>query len=451
MPIHPFHEMKRTIIAVTMMLLCSLASQAQNITSAANGLYYMPSTWDCFCLPTAGMNITINHQVTLNNDLGPVSGSITINAAGALVQDAAPRNMLMTGGTFSNSGNFSIDLLLVQGGSFTNSGTAQIRAYSNYAAFENTGTISGTDSLLNMGTYTNSGGLEHSTIYTGLTFNNLGTVTGVDSLYNQGTLTNGPTAHIMADSLYNAGNLTNDGTMEHGAFTNAGAYINNGEVQFNDMTNRAGEFHNYGTLTGTGSMTNADDFFNYPGGTVSLAISFLNRSLTVPPLPAAVFTNDGTVTIGDSWYNFDLVTGATSGFWSVQDSSVNAGNMTGDFQFCDQTPLSLTFPVVDYNLGTVASTVRFCQLITSVGVEEGNMLRVFPNPATDLVSVQMLTGKRSSAVIVTDMAGMRIPAPIVRTSGPEKLSIDLTGLAQGMYLLEVQAEGQRYRTMVMKQ
>ena len=450
MSIHPDHEMKRTISAVTLLLLCSLASQAQNIASVANGLYYMPTTWDCLCLPTPGMHITINHQVTLNNDLGPLSGSITINASGALIQDAVPRSMLMTGGAFSNSGNFSIDLMQVQGGSFTNSGTAQIRSYANYAAIENTGTISGTDSLLNMGSYTNSGALEHATIFTGLTFNNLGTVTGVDSLYNQGTLTNGPTAHITADSLYNAGNLTNDGILEHVAFTNAGTYTNNGEVQFNDMTNRAGVFHNYGTLTGTGSMTNADDFFNYPGGAVTLAVSFLNGSLTVPPLPAAVFTNDGTVTIGDSWYNFDLVTGDSSGYWSVQDSSVNAGNMTGDFQFCDQTPLSLNFPVVDYNLGTVAPSVRFCQLITSVGVGEKDVLSVFPNPTTDLVSVQLPTGKRSSAVIVTDMAGKRMAAPVAYTSGPEKLSVDLTGLAQGMYLLEVRAEGQRYRTVVVK-
>lgn len=434
-----------------MLLLCSLASQAQNIASVANGLYYMPTTWDCLCLPTPGMHITINHQVTLNNDLGPLSGSITINASGALVQDAVPRSMLMTGGTFSNSGNFSIDLLLVQGGSFTNSGTAQIRSYANYAAFENTGTISGTDSLYNMGTYTNSGVLEHATLFTGLTFNNLGTVTGVDSLYNQGTLTNGPTAHIVADSLYNAGDLTNDGTMEHGAFTNSGTYSNNGVIQFHDMTNLAGVFHNHGTLTGTGSMTNADDFFNYPDGTVTLAVSFLNGSLTVPPSPVAVFTNDGTVTVGDSWYNFDLVTGATSGYWSVQDSSVNAGNMTGDLQFCDQTPLSLNFPVVDYNFGTVAPTVQFCQLITSVGVEEEDVFRVFPNPTTDLVSVQLPTGKQSSAVIVTDMAGKRMAVPVVRTSESGKMSIDLTGLAQGACLLEVQAESGRYRTVVLKQ
>ena len=443
--------MKRSIIATTLLLLCSFASWGQNIASVANGLFYMPTTWDCFCIPNQSMNITINHQVTLNNNLGVVAGSITINAPGGLLQDAVPRSMLMTGGAFSNSGTFGMDRMAVQGGTFSNQGTAQIRAYSNYTGFTNSGTISGTDTLFNMGDYTNSGDLVHAVIYTGQTFANLGTVTGADSLYNEGTLTNGPTALIEVDSLYNAGALTNDGTMDHVAFTNAGTYINHGEVLFDDMINLAGVFHNYGSLTGTGSMTNAENFFNHPAGTVALAVSFLNAPLPEPSSPAAIFTNDGTVTVGDSWYNFDLVTGDTTGYWSVQDSSVNAGSMTGTFQFCDLTPLSLSFPVVDYNLGTVASTVRFCQLITAIGVEEKDVLHVFPNPATDLVTVQLPLGRGASTVIITDMAGKQVIAPVVRNSGSDKLAIDLGGLGQGAYLLELRAEGERFRTVVVKQ
>ncbi|MCC6937547.1 MAG: T9SS type A sorting domain-containing protein [Flavobacteriales bacterium] len=443
--------MKRSITAITLVLLCSVASWGQNIASVANGLYYMPTTWDCFCIPNQTMNITINHQVTLNNNLGLVAGSITINASGALVQDAVPRSMLMTGGTFSNSGTFSMDRMAVQGGTFSNQGNAQIRAYSNEVTFMNTGTISGTDTLFNMGDYTNSGDLVHAVIYTGQSFTNQGTVTGVDSLYNAGTLTNGPSALMEVDSLYNAGELTNDGTMDHVAFTNAGTYTNHGLVLFNDMINLAGVFHNHGSLTGTGSMTNAEDFFNHPDGTVTLAVSFLNAPLTVPPSPAAIFTNDGTVTIGDSWYNFDLVTGDTTGYWSVQDSSVNVGSMTGTFQFCDLTPLQLGFPVVDYNVGTVAPTVRFCQLMTFVGVKEKDPLRVFPNPTTDLVTVQLPAVSGTSIVIISDMADKQVIVPAVRTSGSERLTIDLSGLVQGTYLLELRAEGERYRTLVVKQ
>src|SRR5690606_35901176 len=117
------------------------------------------------------------------------------------------------------------------------------------------------------------------------------------------------------------------GTMDHVAFTNAGTYNNHGLVLFNAMINLAGVFHNHGTLTGTGSMTNVQDFFNYPGSTVTLGRSMLNGLPPVPPQPVAVFTNDGTVSVGDSWYNFDLVTGGSTGYWSVQDSSVNAGSM----------------------------------------------------------------------------------------------------------------------------
>ena len=429
--------MKRTLTAATL-LVCSLASWGQDIASVANGLYYMPTTWDCLCIPGQSMNITINHQVSLNNDLGLFAGSITINASGALVQDAVPRSMLMTGGTFTNNGTFGMDRMTVQGGSFANQGSAQIRSYANHVTFINSGTISGTDTLFNVGNYTNSGALEHAVIYNGQSFENMGTLIGADSLYNAGALTNGPTALIEADSLYNEGTLTNDGTLQHVAFTNAGTYNNHGLVLFNAMINLAGMFHNHGTLEGTGSMTNSKEFFNYPGSTVTLGRSFLNGSLTVPPAPVAVFTNDGTVTVGDSWYNFDLVIGVPSGYWSVQDSSVNAGSMTGDFRFCDHSPVSLDFPVVDINLGTVDPTVQFCQLMTAVAEAEAEALRIYPNPATTCVTVEIPMTTGSATLRVVDSAGRTVYSS---TTSAARSSMDLIGLNNGLYTLEVIQNG----------
>lgn len=68
---------------------------------------------------------------------------------------------------------------------------------------------------------------------------------------------------------------------------------------------------------------------------------------------------------------------------------------------------------MDYNVGTVAPTVRFCQLMTFVGVKEKDPLRVFPNPTTDLVTVQLPAVSGTSIVIISDMADKQVIVPAV--------------------------------------
>ncbi len=430
---------KNALYLMVMSMLIGLVSHAQTINSTSNGLYYMPTTWDCFCIPTQSMNININHQVTLNNNLG-MSGSITIGASGTLVQDGTPRSGQFSSGTFINNGQFSIDRLNLVGGTFTNGGTANIRAYANYTQATNNGSVLGTDTLYNMGTYVNNGTLNHTVVYTGVSLQNNGTITGADSLYNAGTLNNAVGAVISCDSLYNDNTMTNDGIVQHVAFTNAGNYTNNGSVNFNSMTN-IGTFDNHGQLAGTWSMTNASVFNNYIDGTVNLDVSFLNSSLTMPPLPVAVFTNNGTVTIGDSWYNFESVTGGPSGSWTVQDSSVNYGSMTGSFSFCDLTPQTLNFPVVDFNFGTVDPTVSFCQLVGVDVTDVDARASLFPNPAHDAITVRLPDPYASVSISVYDMIGRQILP--TRTHRPDNgvLKIDVSTLPRGLYSIRWAADG----------
>ncbi|MCW5898101.1 MAG: T9SS type A sorting domain-containing protein [Flavobacteriales bacterium] len=103
--------------------------------------------------------------------------------------------------------------------------------------------------------------------------------------------------------------------------------------------------------------------------------------------------------------------------------------------------------------GEVLSTV-------AVGVAPGNLAldirqatsvpdrasaapRVFPNPATDLVSVSGTAVKAGQWIAIHDSMGRRVMEQQVRTDGQQ--SLELTGLAQGAYVLRVgEGPGSRF-------
>lgn len=428
---------------------CAIAGpvKAQTATSIANGLFYMPTTWSCFCIPTAAMDLTVAHTVTLNNDvlLGP--GSITISAGAALVQDGTPRQLLMTGGAFTNQGNFVIDRMAVQGGTFTNTGAATIRAQSNYAMYTNSGTVGGMDTLFTEGSLTNSGQFTVGTVYTGGTFVTSGPVLGVDSLYNAGYLEVTATGVLDSDSLYNAVELINSGTVQTVAFTNAGTWQNLGAAYADDLLNE-GTFENHGTVQATGSMTNRLSFINHNTGAVDLGESFLNANEALEPNAGeAVFTNNGQVDIGDSWYNFDQIGGSSNGDWTVQDSTVNLGTMTGPFHFCDLTPPP-AWPFVDYNLGTVGNDVVFCQGMGLMGRSSSPelLLRAHPVPATNDAQL-WISLARGSTVRITLLDALGAEVQLVHQgalpAGEHRCTLSLHDLPPGGYTVRLIADDEQ--------
>jgi hypothetical protein len=355
------------------------ALQAQTITSTTNGNFLMPTTWDCFCVPTPGADIIVAHDVTLNTDWGYTTGSITINNGASLLQDATARSIGINGATatFVNNGTFDIELLLIQPGSFTNNGTASIGSFANFDFFQNTATLNNVDSLFNGGNLINDGDIEVGTFYTTLTMTNNGSITLVDSMVNAGTFSNGNAAIIEADSCTNSGTFTNNGRIDHVEFTNTGTYTNNNFISLVDFTN-AGIFDNHDSIVATGSFWNNEDFINHTTGVFTIDVSFLNSD---PVNTDASFDNDGEVSVGDSWYNFDAVSGSTGGWFETQDTSFNSGSMVGSFDFCDLTQTAVVAPFLDINLGTVDLSITWC---TATEIDEdviNNTLLAYPNPS----------------------------------------------------------------------
>jgi len=382
--------MKKCYILLLITAVTSINLSATVYTSAQNGNWMNVTTWSPFGIPIPGDIITINHNVTLDTSFAYTSGSITVNSSGSLVQDLPVRDIWLNGAnaSFTNNGQTTIRYLLLSVGSFTNSGNFDVKVVENHITANNTGTgvILGMDSLYNLGTINNDGTINVTTCYNTSNINNYGTIKGlitvVDSMVNSGNFLNDVAALLQADSCTNFGSFTNNGVVNFNQFTNAGTLTNSNTLTFDDITN-LGTFTNSGTLTGTNSMWNVEIFNNTSSGQITIGNGFLNADSTIS---GASFNNDGSFDIGDSFYNFNDITGTSTGSFTVQDTSYNSGTMTGSFDFCDATPPP-TSPYIDIILGAVDPAITYC----TVGIKTNDNLSeliVYPNPTIGLLNIK---------------------------------------------------------------
>jgi len=350
------------------------------------------TTWSPMGVPIPGDIIVINHNVTLDTSFAYTSGSITVNTGASLIQNSPVRDIWVNGAnaSFTNNGTTTIRYLLLSAGSFTNSGDFNVKSFANYITANNntSGNIIGVDSLYNDGTLNNNGTIHVMTFYNNNSMNNYGTIQGlttvVDSMYNNGTFLNDTGALLKADSCTNANSFTNNGVINFNQFTNTGTFTNTNIMNFVDMTNaKTGIYTNKSSLIGTGSMTNVGNFDNQVNAYLNLGISFLNVDSVNN---TATFTANGRFVIGDSYYNFNIVNGNATGSIQVQDTSYNSGTMSGSFDFCDMTPPA-TSPFVDFNLGTISPTITYCT-VTGLNKNEFSNISIYPNPTTDVIFIE---------------------------------------------------------------
>ena len=379
--------MKRNITLTLFALLLAFAGISQTATSIANGNWTSPATWSCSCVPLPGYTVTINHNVTLNTSFAYTSGSITINAGGALITDLTGRDLWINGGSFSNSGNLDVHFLMTSTGTFANSGTITARAYSNFVNFTNTGTFQLIDSMRNNATLINNG------------------------------------SFLTIDSITNNGTFTNNGTCTYNQFTNNGTYTNTNNLTFTDITNN-GTFTNTSTMLCTHSAWNRGLLTNTAPAFFTLNKSLLNQK---PGAGTACINNNGRIAIADSYYNFDTIKGTTGGI-SVQDSSVNYGHMLQSFDFCDYTPNPS--PNIDYNFGTISPTITYC---VNTGIKEENLadVLIYPNPARSQLNIRLGEIKNCEVKLYSSQGTMvadRINSGFFDTSM----------LSEGLYFVTIQ-------------
>tara|TARA_R110002072_G_scaffold238939_1_gene396669 strand:+ start:65250 stop:66257 length:1008 start_codon:yes stop_codon:yes gene_type:complete len=241
--------MKTILLLVTLLPLISFS---QTKTTIANGDFYNPIVWDCFCLPASGDNLIINHDLIMNTDIYYTAGQILINANGSLAEDATGRDFWADGtANLTNQGDFTVSRLL----------------FSPNAVFTNGGVANIVDSLFNQGVISNNG-----------------TVSVFDFLNDQtGTLTNFGTISIL-NNMNNQGEVNNQSNMDLGndfsncntqtmdaVFNNDGIFCvtNNFSNCPDDTLKGMGDYYIGGSSTNLGVFDETFTF-NTPSGTIGL-------------------------------------------------------------------------------------------------------------------------------------------------------------------------------------
>lgn len=409
--------MKKTLLFLVAIFFVVTIGNSQTATSVANGNWYMPTTWDCMCIPTAAYTVNVNHDVVLDNDFALSGGTINIGSNGVLRENVTGRYLVMNTGSITNNGKMKISRVGFYGGSFVN----------------------------------NDSCLFYSVFFSGAEAQNFGTITEVDSLFIQADFSNGDSAVVDAfrvtvnDTLENLGQLTVSELMNLSVFNNNGVadlinfysanYTTNAnQLNFTDFTND-GSFDNNASISGTSNFHNIGHFKNHNGAGFELGNDFSNVDSTNH---LAYFINDGIVFIGGNFFNRDTVAG-NGGSFCVSEASTNAGVMLGSFNFYD---FSNAGPPA-LNTGTISPSVTYYAYpcVPGVGtVENAHNLTVYPNPAADMVNFEFSEIPSEAVITITDVLGSIIFSQAV--SGQQNIIFKKGNTPAGLYIYRVIFDGQ---------
>ncbi len=382
-------------------LFINLSSFAATYTSVADGNWSTYTTWSPAGVPQPGDEVIINTNVVIDDQYTQQGywsvdgGSITINTGASLIAGANVIGLLISNaGAITNNGTLSINQMSITGGTLTNN---------NICNF-------------------------YSLIYNLDTLKNYGTILEVDSFYTSGAFYNYANASVICDSIQNDGFVQNDGSISLIEMYNNGTYNNTGTFSFNRYYNND-YFNNTGTVTSTYDATNAGYWICSDGSLVTLDHSFTNGDTITPP--SAHLIVEGTFNIGHNFINLDTISGTTSGHFNVQDSSYNAGIMYGEFEFCDNTTTVISAPFIDFNTGTIASTITYCQTTEVAENNYENTVRIFPNPAKTNIFID--TDKNIKTVKILNNIGQ----VLIETN---QNNIEIRLLQTGIYIVIIETE-----------
>lgn len=268
-------------ILIILLFLLGISNNTSAQTTVANGNWSSPTTWGG-PPPMGTGTVVINHTVTLDMDYSHSSGSITINASGALNGNSAMRVFALN--YPSGTAILTID------------GTLNVaRIPLAFSIVTNNGTIQ-SDSLLNSATIDNNSGASINAAQfmnnTGGTINNNGTIIStnflnVDTVSNTGTLTTNDFCNSKTFTNSASGNInvsydfSNIDTLASPAiFTNDGYVGVQNDWHNGNQINGSGKFCIGNNSWNEGSMTGTFDFCDQSGGNVDLNTGTVAGTIT---------------------------------------------------------------------------------------------------------------------------------------------------------------------------
>ncbi len=418
------------LLALASIVIVNKADAQLTATSVDNGNWTSTSTWDCSgvpCVPTAGYDVTIATNVTLdmNFEVLSASNSLTINAGASLVQDATPRAIsIISTGSVTSSGDLTVATfsLAVAGGTFTTSGfgASTITTLSNLGTVQNDATMSIAGGS-NYGTFTNGKTLNLSI------FSNFGTFT------NNQNITFTDITNLAGGTFTNANGSSMNGTN----FVNLGTLTNNGYINLSiNFSSLGGITYNNGSIIPFNDCYTNGSFVNSASGFLAVGNDYVNGDTT--NIFNGVMINDGRIEVGNDFVNVDTIQG--TGYICVAAGSVNTGWFLGTFDFCDTTILT-SGDTVDVNIGLIESGITTCTgtacfTLNPLGIENisnHNSIKIYPNPAGDMLYIE-IEKHQTLRFELFNVAGQQVLS--INESSGSHFSVDLSSLKGGCYLLK---------------
>ena len=131
-----------------------------------------------------------------------------------------------------------------------------------------------------------------------------------------------------------------------------------------------------------------------------------------------------------------------SGKMCIVNCFNNSAYINGTMDICDATTT-----VCDQNVGTIGSSITYCQAspcsgvssnCTSTGINEIEKanIKVFPNPARDFINIS--TNDYISSVLIFDITGKMVQK--IEVSGDNTVLVDSSLMNSGVYFYTVQVE-----------
>jgi hypothetical protein len=197
--------------------------------------------------------------------------------------------------------------------------------------------------------------------------------------------------------------------------------------------------------TGKGGYFNVQHQEDAAPAQYAIDVTFLgNGSITV---------DDGTAdTIGtypnDSWFNVLLtvnlndtlstltVAGNPPYTWASNTSN-NVATLVNQLGSIDFYAFAGGAVLGEYYIDDVEYTDN-----SNISIQESavGQVRAYPNPATDVLTIEVAAGAASAAVQLFDAAGLQVQVPVMRSG--ELLRADVAGLASGVYTVRINSNGE---------
>lgn len=120
----------------------------------------------------------------------------------------------------------------------------------------------------------------------------------------------------------------------------------------------------------------------------------------------------------------------------VLDSNIHYGWVR-----LDVTSGATAFTVKDYAYNTVPFQIMHAGETTVTGIVENafsSSISVFPNPSSDQFTIALGSSHKQAVVRILDMNGKVVYSMLVRD--PQKFEINLKAFAEGIYIVQVQAD-----------